>query len=99
LHIEPGRRYDILSYQLEDLMGKSKIAITLEADTLRRLDDLVKHRMYDSRSSAIQEAVEEKLSRVERSRLAEECAKLDPDFERLLAEEGLASEVNEWPEY
>ena len=80
-------------------MGKSKIAITLEADTLRRLDDLVKHRRYDSRSSAVQEAVEEKLSRVERSRLAEECTKLDPAFEQSLAEEGLAHEGSEWPEY
>ena len=80
-------------------MGKSKIAITLESDTLRRLDDLVKHRLYDSRSSAVQEAVEEKLIRLERSRLAQECAKLDPAFEQRLAEEGLAHEVSEWPEY
>ena len=80
-------------------MGKSKIAVTLESDTLRRLDDLVKQRMYESRSSAVQEAVEEKLSRLERSRLAQECAKLDPDFEQSLAEEGLANEVSEWPEY
>ena len=80
-------------------MGKSKIAITLESDTLRRLDDLVKRRMYESRSSAVQEAVEDKLSRLERSRLAQECAKLDPAFEQGLAEEGLANEVSEWPEY
>jgi len=80
-------------------MGKSKIAITLESDTLHRLDDLVKRRGYASRSSAVQEAVEEKLSRFEHSRLAEECARLDPDFEQRLAEEGLVSEVSEWPEY
>ena len=80
-------------------MGKSKIAITLESDTLRRLDELVKRRRYESRSSAVQEAVEEKLSRLERSRLAEECARLDPDFEQSMAEEGLANEVGEWPEY
>jgi len=30
----------------------------------------------------------EKLARTEKSRLAEECAKLDPDFEKALAEEG-----------
>ena len=80
-------------------MGKSKIAVTLESDTLRRLDDLVKRQMYESRSSAVQEAVEEKLSRLERRRLVEECAKLDPAVEQSLAEEGLAAEASEWPEY
>ena len=35
-------------------------------------------------------AVREKLARVDRSRLARECAKLDPKFERALAEEGLS---------
>lgn len=80
-------------------MGKSKIAVTLEADTLRRLDELVEQHGYESRSSAVQEAVEEKLSRVERRRLARECAKLDPEFEKRMAEEGLANEVREWPEY
>lgn len=33
------------------------------------------------------------------SRLAQECAKLDPDFEKLLAEEGLSEELAEWPEH
>ena len=80
-------------------MGKSKIAVTLEADTLRRLDEMVEQRGYESRSSAVQEAVEEKLSRVERRRLMHECARLDPEFEKRMAEEGLANEVSEWPEY
>jgi hypothetical protein len=33
--------------------------------------------------------VEEKLERLERSRLARECVKLDPDFEKALVEKGL----------
>ena len=41
----------------------------------------------------------EKLARSERSRLAEECAKLDPAFEKSLAEEGISEDLNEWPEY
>jgi metal-responsive CopG/Arc/MetJ family transcriptional regulator len=80
-------------------MGKAKIAVTLEAETLRRLDELIVQQGYESRSSAVQQAVEEKLSRVERRRLARECAKLDPELERRMAEEGLANEVSEWPEY
>jgi hypothetical protein len=31
--------------------------------------------------------------------LARECAKLDPAFERAMAEEGMSAEVTEWPEY
>jgi hypothetical protein len=42
--------------------------------------------------------VTEKLQRIERSRLAQECAKLDPAFEKALAEEGLSEELKEWPE-
>lgn len=78
-------------------MRKSKIAISLDAKTLRRLDGLVHGRVFESRSQAIQEAVDEKLERVERNRLATECAKLDPAFEKALAEEGLGSSA--WPEY
>jgi len=80
-------------------MAASKIAITLENDTLKRLDMLVKSNIFPNRSKAIQEAVVEKLTRMEKSRLAQECAKLDPDFEQSLAEEGFKSELEEWPEY
>jgi len=51
------------------------------------------------RSKAIQQAVIEKLMRIEKSRLARECAKLDAEFEQSLAEEGLSSELKGWPEY
>jgi metal-responsive CopG/Arc/MetJ family transcriptional regulator len=80
-------------------MATSKIAITLENDTLKRLDMLVKSNFFPNRSKAIQEAVTEKLNRIDKSRLAQECAKLDPDFEKSLAEEGLTSELEKWPEY
>ncbi len=80
-------------------MATIKIAITLDQRTLSRLDSLVRTRRYPNRSKAIQEAVEEKLERVERSRLAQECAKLDPDFEKAMAEEGMSEELSGWPEY
>jgi metal-responsive CopG/Arc/MetJ family transcriptional regulator len=80
-------------------MGKSKVAITLEDELLARLDELVAEQRFPSRSQAIEEAVEEKLSRVDRSRLAQECAKLDPAFEQQLADEGLTGDLAEWPEY
>jgi len=80
-------------------MARAKVAISLDENTLDRLDRLVKNQVFPNRSRAIQEAVEEKLSRLDRSRLARECAKLDPAFEKSLAEESISEELAEWPEY
>ena len=80
-------------------MPRSKVAISMEESTLRRLDGLVRQRIFPSRSQAIQRAVEEKLERMDRSRLARECAKLDPAFEKALAEEGMSEDLRQWPEY
>jgi len=80
-------------------MGRSKIAITLEEKTVARLDRLVRQRAYPNRSRAIEDAIEEKLERIDRRRLARECDKLDVAFEKALADEGLSSELSEWPDY
>ena len=80
-------------------MAKSKVAISLDESTLTRLDRLVKKEVFPNRSRAIEEAVKEKLARLERNRLARECAKLDPTFEKAFAEEGLSEDLAEWPEY
>ena len=80
-------------------MAASKIAITIEKNILKRLDYLVKSKIFPNRSKAIQSAVEEKLSRMEKSRLARECSKLDPNHEQAIAEEGFSMELEEWPEY
>ncbi|MGK5095488.1 ribbon-helix-helix domain-containing protein [Deltaproteobacteria bacterium TL4] len=80
-------------------METAKVAISINKDTLQKLDRLVKNQVFPSRSRAIQEAVEDKLNRMERNRLVEECAKLDPVFEQALAEEGISGELNEWPAY
>ncbi|MFZ0429183.1 MAG: ribbon-helix-helix domain-containing protein, partial [Acidobacteriota bacterium] len=44
-------------------MARSKVAVSLEEETLRRLDQLVRREVFPSRSQAIQVAVEEKLAR------------------------------------
>lgn len=80
-------------------MSRSKIAITIDESTLERLDELVEQSMFPSRSQAIQEAVDEKLARLKRGRLARECSKLDPAFEKSLAEAGLSEDLAAWPEY
>ena len=80
-------------------MARSKVAISLDESTLDRLDQLVKKRVFPNRSQAIEEAIAEKLARLEKSRLAQDFAKLDPAFEKALAEEGLSEDLAEWPEY
>ena len=80
-------------------MSKVKVAITIDSATLERVDGLVAKKIYPNRSRAIQSAVAEKLARMERGRLASECAKLDARFEKVLAEEGLGQELDGWPEY
>ena len=80
-------------------MASVKVAITLEEDTLRQVDSLVARRVFPNRSRAIQIALHEKIRRLEGSRLAAECAKLDPKVEQVLAEEGLGADLVEWPEF
>lgn len=80
-------------------MARSKVAVSLDEGILRRLDQLVRRAVFPNRSQAIQSAVEEKLARIERSRLARECAKLDPAYEKALAEEGMSEDLSQWPEY
>ncbi len=80
-------------------MTTAKIAITIEEDVLSRLDLLVKTHFFPNRSKAIQEAVSEKLHKIESNRFETECAKLNPVFEQAMADEGLSTEIEEWPKY
>jgi metal-responsive CopG/Arc/MetJ family transcriptional regulator len=80
-------------------MAREKIAITLDKNTVVRLDRLVCQGVYPNRSRAIEDAVKEKLERLNRRHLARECEKLDVNFEEKMAEEGLSGELAEWPEY
>jgi metal-responsive CopG/Arc/MetJ family transcriptional regulator len=80
-------------------MRAAKIAITIDPDLLARLDQLVEERRFPSRSRAVQDAIRDKLDRLSRNRLARECAKLDPRFEQELADEGLAEDAAQWPDY
>jgi Arc/MetJ-type ribon-helix-helix transcriptional regulator len=80
-------------------MAKAKIAVTLAAPVLDRLDRVVHGGLFPNRSQAIEAAVTEKLDRMERRRLAVECAKLDPVAEQALADEGLGADAAAWPAY
>ena len=63
-----------------------------------RVDHLVARERFRNRSQAVETALAEKLARLARTRLAEECAKLDPAEERQLASEALGADAA-WPEY
>ncbi len=80
-------------------MPKTKVALTLDAQLVERVDDLVAHRRFRSRSQAIEAALADKLQRLARTRLARESAKLNTRDEKRLAEEGLADDFPSWPEY
>jgi len=78
-------------------MSCVKVACTLDRDTLIRLYSAVSKSIFPNRSRAIQAAVSEKLAGMERARLASECAKVDPRFEKALAQKGLGKEIETWP--
>jgi metal-responsive CopG/Arc/MetJ family transcriptional regulator len=80
-------------------MRTVKVAITIDRDLLARLDQLVEENQYPNRSRAVQEAIRDKLQRLQKGRLAREVAKLDPVFEQAMAEEGLREDSEQWPEY
>ena len=80
-------------------MSATKVAISMDETLLQRLDRLVKNRSFRSRSQAVQEAVSEKINRMDKTGLAWECAKLDRESEQAMADEGLVSELGEWPKY
>lgn len=77
-------------------MATTKIAISIDADTVQKVDELVAKAGYPSRSRLFQEAMEDKLIRLSRSRLAEQCALLDTAEEQEMAEEFSPEEENLW---
>ena len=79
-------------------MRTAKVAVSLDRRTLTQVDRLVRRGMFPSRSRFVQDSIEDKLGRIDSTRLARECAKLDRRVERALAEEGLEP-VAEWPHY
>jgi len=80
-------------------MAKTKVAVSLDAKLVQRLNVLVRQARFPNRSHAIELALEEKLDRLSRVRLARECSKLEARQERSLAEEGMKGELAAWPEY
>ena len=80
-------------------MPKTKVALTLDAELLERVDELVAQQRFRNRSQAIEAALADKVHRLARTRLARESAKLNPKEEKRLADEGLIDTLDSWPEY
>ena len=80
-------------------MPKTKVALTLDAQLLEQVDDLVAKQRFRNRSQAVEAALADKLRRLARTRLARESAKLNSADEKRLADEGLAGDFASWPEY
>ena len=80
-------------------MPKTKVALTLDAELLERVDELVAKQRFRNRSQAVEAALADKVQRLARTRLARESAKLNPKEEKRLADEGLVDALDSWPEY
>lgn len=79
-------------------MPRAKIAISVDKEALAEIDALVAGGVYPNRSRAIEVALEERIAKHRRTRLARQCALLNPADEQALAEERFDGDA-EWPEY
>lgn len=70
-------------------MASTEAAVTIDADLLNELDRLIAARVFSDRSQAIQAVLRDKLTQLNRNRLAAECARLDPVQEQQFAEVAL----------
>jgi metal-responsive CopG/Arc/MetJ family transcriptional regulator len=80
-------------------MPKTKVALTLDADLLGQVDELVARQKFRNRSQAVEAALSDKLRRLARTRLAREAAKLNPVAEKRMADESVSDALDAWPEY
>ena len=89
----------MIYHTLENLMPKTKVAVTVDAALLERVDALVAARRFASRSQAVETALTDTVARAARTRLARECAKMNPREEQSVAEERFSGSRDTWPEY
>lgn len=80
-------------------MSVVKVTVSIETNVLKQLDRLVAERVFSNRRQAVNLAAKEKISRLNKSRLARACALLDPIEEQVFAEIGASADIEERPEY
>ena len=80
-------------------MSIAKIAVSIDASQLKKIDFYVKKHVFKTRSEAFRVAVNQILDELEHNRLARECAKLEVNEEQEMADMGLDEDLDSWPEY
>jgi putative addiction module CopG family antidote len=78
-------------------MAVEKVAVTIDGDLLKAIDQRVAAGRFRNRSRAVQEGLRLLIEREGRPRLLAELAKLDPQEEQALANEAMTADVP-WPE-
>ena len=73
-------------------MNAARVTISIDQNLLKSIDHLVQSKVFASRSQAVQVAVQEKITRLNKTRLDRECNKLDRLEEQALADEGLGAD-------
>jgi len=82
-----------------EAMPKTKVAVTIDATLLQRVDEFVAAHRFANRSQAVEAALASAVARLARTRLARECARLDRRAEQAQAEGGFSGGDEAWPEY
>lgn len=80
-------------------MSIAKIAVSIDAKQLKKIDFYVKKHVFKSRSEAFRIAINQALDELEHKRLANECAKLEVSEEQEMADAGLDEDLDAWPKY
>jgi len=80
-------------------MSMAKIAVSIDDKQLKKIDFYVKKKVFKNRSQAFQLSIDQTLEHLEHSRLAQECEKLDVNFEQEMADIGLDEDLEAWPKY
>jgi metal-responsive CopG/Arc/MetJ family transcriptional regulator len=80
-------------------MSIAKIAVSIDAKQLKKIDFYVKKHVFKTRSEAFRIAIAQILDEIEHTRLARECDKLSVSEEQELADLGLDEDLDTWPKY
>ena len=80
-------------------MTAAKIAISIDASLLGRVDSLVQAKIFRSRSEVFSTAVRAQIEHLKIDAFEKECAKLDPSEEQAFADAGISNDLSEWPAY
>ncbi|HTM63158.1 MAG TPA: ribbon-helix-helix domain-containing protein [Gammaproteobacteria bacterium] len=80
-------------------MSVAKIAVSIDAEQLKKIDYYVKKHVFKTRSEAFRIAINQTLDELEHNRLARECSKLEISEEQEMADQGLEEDLGAWPKY